>query len=171
MKSLIKQNSQEIIKLIENIDLTFRNKDKNEEGFNNWSNACKIYHENYNILAFPGGLDESFKKLKCSDFSTIEIAIDFLEVNPYFFRSGYIKEEILSILKNIDLNQKQIARLHIIILNIVENFYCREFRYYCKLAQKISSKDFIEMLREKCNSNNTDIARRASWVLKYCKKT
>jgi len=162
--SLIQHNCQKLVEFRKNIHTTFESRDQNEESYKQWSNACSIFHENYNELSFPGGLKEGINNLKKADSDSIEKAIVFLEVNPYFFRSGYIKEEILSILKKINLNNSQKERLQTVVLNIIDNYFCREFHYYCRLAKNISSEVFMKKLEKKCKSDNQDIAKRAKWV-------
>ena len=179
MKSLIEENAKKINELMQNINITVKNRNrfynfffsifygKNTDSYNRWQNACKEFHENYDRLAFIGGLNEGLEKLSRSDPDTIENAIVFLEVNPYFFRSGYIKEKVLPILKRIPLSKEQIIRLQNVILHIIDNFYCREFLYYCRLGKKVSSKDFIEKLEKRSNSNNSDIRKRADLMKTY----
>jgi hypothetical protein len=45
------------------------------------------------------------------DSAEIETAISFLEADPYFFRSGYMKEEMWGRLKKAQLSPKQLSRL------------------------------------------------------------
>ncbi len=99
-----------------------------------WADACKEFHQSYDALAFPGGLDNEISGLKSGDASSIEMAVTFLEVDAMFFRSGYIKEELLTRLKNADLTSSQVQRLSAAILNVVDDRDCREFRRYCQLG-------------------------------------
>lgn len=53
-----------------------------------WIEACRQFHLSYDQLAFPGGLGESMRRLIEKDPVTIESAVQFLEADPMFFRSG-----------------------------------------------------------------------------------
>ena len=131
----IKDNADRLVQMHLNIDATFKNKAKNPEA---WSKACALYHASYDALAFPGGLEASMLLLKQGDLNSADRAIDFLEANPYFHRSGYIKEDILRYLGRINLNHKQIERLQKIILaRLEEKQIGREYKRYSNLAKKM----------------------------------
>ena len=49
------------------------------------------------------------------DPESMEAAICFLELRPYFFRSGYMFESILRRAKRAPLSQEQVARLQHVI--------------------------------------------------------
>lgn len=135
--------------------------------------STPVSHElcdKYDDLSFPGGLKKGLDALDKADPNAIENAICFLEANPYFIRSGYIKEEIITKLKKIKLTKDQSSRLRKVVLNIVDNHYCREFRYYCKLAREIKTKEFLKDIRERMKSKDKDRAKRAKWMYEYLKK-
>src|SRR5437868_5972807 len=46
-------------------------------------------------LAFPGGLGHELRLLENGDLRAIELAVCFLEADPWFFRSGYIKADLI----------------------------------------------------------------------------
>lgn len=160
-KTSIKRNAQIISELNDKINKFYRT------DIGAWKSSCEEFHDKYDSLAFPGGLGKGLQALDRSKPDAVENAIQFLEVNPYFFRSGYIKEKILTKLKNVDLTKRELERLHKVLLNIVDNHYCREFRYYCKLGRKIKTQKFLEGLRARMESTNKDVAKRAQWMLEY----
>jgi len=102
--------------------------------------------------------------LPASELDTSDI-LDFLEADPVFFRSGYMKETLLSALKKRSLERREIERLQTIILNIVQNADRREFRRYCRTAATIPDEHFKEELQALQHSGDSDVRRRASWVL------
>jgi len=163
-KISIKKNAQVISGINDRINKFYQTNIKR------WKSACDEFHEKYDRLAFPGGLEKGLQALDRSKSNAIEAAVQFLEVNPYFFRSGYIKEKILTKLKNADLSKSQLERLYKVLLNIVDKHYCREFRYYCKLARKIKTQKFLKNLRSRMESSNKDVAKRARWMFDYVKK-
>lgn len=120
--------------------------------------------------AFPEGFFENLELLNQRDPAAIDGAIDFLEADPYFFRSGYIKEEILHFLASMHgtFNAEQRARLQRIVLAAIDRPARREYRRYCRLASKIVDIDFIEQLSDRLASPNAHIKRNALWMLAYC---
>lgn len=75
----------------------------------------------------------------------MEDSILFLEVDPWFFRSGYLKERLIRGLKAAPRDERDNLRLRNIIWNVANGPNRREFRKYCSLALKVTTKDF-EML-------------------------
>lgn len=65
----------------------------------------------FDKLAFPGGYTRALKLLASEDGATIEAALQFIEIRPYFFRSQYIRTKLLRMLKRIPLSQRQLERL------------------------------------------------------------
>jgi hypothetical protein len=130
-----------------------------------WRNACAEFHRSYDALSFPGGLDQRLKELKIGEYEAVELAVTFLEVDAMFFRSGYIKEELIQRLKNIELSTEHRERLSRAILNVVDNRDCREFRRYCQLASRVDTHELIPELQARKAGADEDVARRATWVL------
>ncbi|MBK7882689.1 MAG: hypothetical protein IPJ81_01795 [Chitinophagaceae bacterium] len=160
----LKKNIDQLNKLRDDIRKTSRIKHKSKEDQEKLAMTCKIFYDNFYDLAFPGGY-QAICDLKKSEPQAIDNAIAYLKANPYFFRSGYIKEHILTTLKKLDLTALQQLKLQNVIINVIDLYYCREFRYYCRLAKKIPSEFFIEKLQRKSKSGDLNIAKRASWVL------
>jgi hypothetical protein len=80
--------------------------------------------------------------------------IDFVEADPIFFRSGYVKEDLLTLFKRRadDLSKKQVRRLQGIILAAANRWATREFPYYVKLARRLADPEFADQLRTLRNS-------------------
>ncbi|HTF66993.1 MAG TPA: hypothetical protein VK638_30350 [Edaphobacter sp.] len=69
------------------------------------------------MLAFPVGFNEQtfFDQLgKCDPLIT-EWALCFLELRPYFFRSGYVWQKLLRRLKHVPLSEEQERRFSDVI--------------------------------------------------------
>jgi hypothetical protein len=84
------QNAAKLRDLKEAVKSTFRVRHEGASQIEAWSEACRQFHLSYDQLAFPGGLGESMRRLIEKDPVTIESAVQFLEADPMFFRSGYI---------------------------------------------------------------------------------
>lgn len=126
--------------------------------------ALADFKEAYNRLAFPGGLDHGLQRLKEYDPSAIESAIAYLMVDPYFFRSGYIKRDIAKIIKKAPLTQEQIMLLQDCLFNAIQHPPRQEYREYCRLARKVDDEKFRKRIQDfiaqSANQNHIDQAKR-----------
>lgn len=78
--------------------------------WNEWLRACREFHDRYDGLAFPGGYSDAFERIHSGDPDAIEAAICFLEIRPYFFRSGYMFKDLLRKVRHAQLSSSQAAR-------------------------------------------------------------
>lgn len=113
-KARIQQNARVITLLHERIHETFKHRDDNASSRAVWENACAEFHKGYQELAFPGGTTNVRERLRAGDVEAIEYAIDFLEIRPYFFRSGYMYKDFMRVLKNCPLTLSQRIRFEAI---------------------------------------------------------
>jgi len=141
----IKENSAALSKLDIALRAATKNRHKNPEAY---LKALADFKEAYNRLAFPGGLDHGFQRLNEHDPNTIETAIAYLIVDPYFFRSGYIKRDILKILKKAPLTQEQIVLLQDCLFNAIQHPPRQEYREYCRLARKVADEKFRKRIQD-----------------------
>jgi hypothetical protein len=75
------------------------------------SDVCTEFHRRYSQLCVPGGCDDGFiDRLKAGDYFTVEAALCFLEMRPYFFRSGYMWRDLLRKCKRVPMNEEQSSR-------------------------------------------------------------
>ena len=93
------------------------------------------------------------------------VILDFLEADPVFFGSGYMKEELLGTLKKRSFESHEVQRLQAIILNVVRKADRREFRRYCRVATTVDDERFRKELKALNVADDPDTRRRASWVL------
>ena len=115
MRDLIVTNAAKIQELHKRIDSTVRHRYKSPEHTERWQTACKEFHERYDQLAFPGGYATARTRLAEGDSAAIEAALCFVEVRPYFFRSGYMFKEFLPKLKRANLSPQQRDRLNAVV--------------------------------------------------------
>lgn len=102
---------------------------------------------------------------RASDVDTAVI-LDFLEADPIFFRSGYMKQKLLREIKKRKLDRHEAERLQAIILAVVrKNDHRREFLYYCRAAANVDDASFRAQLKSLEQSSETHISQRANWVL------
>ena len=163
----ILENAAKIQKLYDTIELTAKNKKTAPKP---WEKATEAFHTAYDALAFPGGLKHSLILLKKQDPQSIQSAIEFLQADPYFHRSGYIKEKVASALKQISLSSEQIEELQAVMLAAIEIEGRREFLEYCRLARKLSDKQFIQQLEKRIKEpSSAGALQRASQMMQIIK--
>jgi len=96
--------------------------------------------------------------------------LDFLEADPVFFRSGYMKEMLLGALKKRCLDSHDTRRLQAIITNVVRDADRREFRRYCRVATTVDDQFLRQELNALARADDADVRRRAEWVLAALRK-
>jgi hypothetical protein len=112
----IKRNAEKINQLKARMTESLKFRDKNDHKRKEWQRACSDFHEQYDSLAFPGGLNGAYERILNGDSIAMEAAICFLECRPYFFRSGYMYKDILRKTKKAPLAEDQRTRLNKIIV-------------------------------------------------------
>lgn len=129
--------------------------------------APELIERFYNAIeaAYPPGFWEHYDRLKNGDARGVDMAIDFLEADPWFFRSGYIKANLARFLKHVTLSKQQVRRLEKVLLKIVDERNTQEFRNYCRLACVIATPALIEALKERLTDERVPRRLRATWML------
>lgn len=102
----------------------------------------------------------------------VEAAIAFLEADPWFFRSGYEKQNIIRHLKRAQLTAAQRERLARVVLAVIDghaggvpaNRDRVEFRHFGRLACGVWSDFLDEEVAQRMQSADPGIRRRATWV-------
>lgn len=68
------------------------------------------FRTQYDALAFIGGVSTARDRIRAGDAQAIEYTLCFIEVRPYFFRSGYMFKDFLRVLRNVELSPTQQTR-------------------------------------------------------------
>lgn len=160
MQETISANANKLAQLYRRVKEEFAKKPHGEKH----RAACEEFHRDYDLLAFPGGLRAGLKRMKECDSEIVEMSIVFLEVDPMFFGSGYIKEAILRRLKRCLLNEDQRVRLIKIIVRSMDAGGRREFRGYSRLAAVIHSNLLAREVKARLNSSKAEVVRRANAI-------
>jgi hypothetical protein len=123
--------------------------------------------------AWPGADDKDDRfteKIREGDAETIETAIIFLEADPYFFRSGYLKQVILRRLKQAPLTRQQKAKLQALVLDAITQPHRFQFADYARLAAAIASADFLAKVQALSTHQNDGIRQRAKRVFELANR-
>ena len=164
VKNIFEHNAQTLRELKEAIDTSVVDRDLNEEHHQKWALACERFHSSFDGLAFPGGLAKELDLLRAGDEQAIEMAVRFLEADPFFFRSGYIKAELLRAMRRVQLSDNQKERLRSVIVERIRSGGRREFREYCRLARSLVNSEFRQMVKKEMASTDHSVSRRARWI-------
>ena len=109
-------------------------------------------------------------QLRAAEPAAIELAVQFLEADPFFFRSGYLKEDLLERLRWATLDKDQKRRLQQVILErICDSKTRREFRRYCRLAPFITDAEFEREITKLAGPSGAK-PERAQWVLEHLRQ-
>lgn len=161
IKNLISKEASIIKNLHCDVRETFKFRSKDRES---WSNSCSRLH------SYKSKMDVYLKNINEESLlsnSTVEFSIAYLEVNPYYFRSGYIKEVILHKIKRVKLSNQQKSRLLYVLRDAAKNRGVREYKYYCRLAKVIKNLDLIVYLEKLSSKGNLEESNRAEVMLSY----
>jgi len=115
--------------------------------------------------AYPPGFWDDYQCLVRGEAKGVESAIRFLEADPWFHRSGYLKEKLIRHIKPPMLTPNFTARLQNVVLAMVERRNGQEFRAFCRLACKVDAPALREQLTRRLTDGDPDTRRRARWVL------
>lgn len=115
--------------------------------------------------ALPDGFDRAYQQVKAGDPAGADVLIEFLEADPRFFRSGYLKADVAQYLKRVALTEEQRARLRKVVLEVVSSRDGRELRRYCHLATVLDDQAFRDQLHRLIASSDAGARRRAGWIL------
>jgi hypothetical protein len=107
----INENAAELNRLHRLVHETCKRRGQSQEAHQEWVQASATMLAQHPALCVPGGMDDEFyPRLKAGDSRTAEVALCFVELRPYFFRSGYLWKEILQKCKNAPLIGDQAER-------------------------------------------------------------
>jgi len=116
INQLISTNAAEIARLHELVHEAARHRNDSPQARAAWQTACAEFHHRHDALAFPGGYEAALADLALGNQQVIDATLSFLEVRPYFFRSGYMRKVLLRKIKQVDLAPAQRERLKGILL-------------------------------------------------------
>ena len=123
------------------------------EDIERWEKAVRDWKEfsgfGYPEMKFYFFENQTFlAALSAGDADAKESSIRFLEFDPYYYRSGYIKSKLLVRLKNIKLSASEVKRLQKVICNAIVSPQPKcEFKYYARLLKNVGTPEFRQKLQ------------------------
>lgn len=159
----IAANAESLRNLNRRIQETFARRSLSNKERTEWSNACALFHSNYDLLFYPGG-EWRWAAFLARDSSEVETAITFLEVDPFFFRSGYMKQVMWNRLKSAELTRSQSARLEEVAIQYVRRRVRREFWHMARFVRLRASENFWRRIDGLRASNELSVRTKAEWL-------
>ncbi len=132
-------------RLHQKVEETFAERDRSQATWQAWTDACREFNETIVPTDYLW-LDKTQHRIKEGDREVIEDAILFLDVDPWYDRSGYLKERLVDSLRGAPLTDQDKARIRQIVINMASGQNRREFRRYCSLAAKFTSPEFEDLI-------------------------
>jgi hypothetical protein len=111
---IIQKSARRIRELHARVDETHR-KRNSPQGYESWSKAAAEFRNTHDDLAFPGGYEDGLRRIEQRDAEAIEAALVFVELRPWFFRSGFMHKKLLRRLKRVPLDVSQARRLAVVV--------------------------------------------------------
>jgi hypothetical protein len=153
--ALIKEEAVKLEALHGAIHRTLMYRERDAKSRREWEQACDAFHSYVSTL--DPFLERACEDERYADKDLLEFAVCFLEVDPWFFRSGYLKQILLTRLKRSELGLQNKRRLRAVLLDAVDRRGTREFKYYCRLAAAIADRGLVAALEK--TGAGTDDAR------------
>jgi len=144
----------------------FLHRSDSQEAWARWKQVCADWHASRRATDYlwePANRE----RLRAGDPAMVEDAIVFLEIDPWFFRSGYLKERVVSDLKRAPLSPRQRERLRHIIIEVCRGRNRREFRYYCQLAVAVWTSGFEHTIRLEAEAHDLESKGKFSYLRRY----
>jgi hypothetical protein len=135
-----------------------------ERGADQWTAAADAFRQAVAVM-YPDDFWDAIERAKAGDPDAVDRALTFLEADPWCYRSGYAKQTLLRLLRQVQLTPEQTRRARRIVLQAVDVGDRREFRESCRLGRKLADDEMRSALLDRLRSADPGRARRALWVL------
>jgi hypothetical protein len=159
---LIAEEGAKLGELHAQVRRTFLLRDRDSESHREWDRACYAFH------SYKSKMDSYIElagRKRRYERRVLEFVVSFLEADPWFFGSGYLKETFLTRLKRSDLDEAVKERLRRVLLDAVERRGTREFKRYCRLAAVIWDEGLVSALEKVSEGADGAVAGRARFML------
>ncbi len=162
---IIREEAAKIVELHAEIRRTLRLSTPGAVGATAYSAACDAMHS-YRSRIDPY-LERAYTEWAYADEELLEFVVCYLEVDPRYFRSGYIKAVLLTRLKRSDPDEARLARIRNMLVDAVERRDVPEFKYYCRLAAVVASAELAARVQRLLDSAEPAPRRCARRMLSY----
>ena len=132
-----------------------------------WERAVAAFHDGFSHELFSLWDPEVLADIRDADGAWRAVALDVLQEDPWFFRSGYLKARLCRALKQAPhLGAADVARIRRILLAVVQSRHREEFVHFQRLALRVDGPDLRQALVALCgHPAEPEVRRRAQWML------
>ena len=95
-----------------------------------------------------------------------DLAFDYLDADPFYFGSGYLKEMLIQRLKKTPFTRAEAELLRELILSKVARGR-GVFTNLCRLIPRLETPEFVAQLQDFTDAATPEIRRRARFALHY----
>ena len=164
-KAEIQQAARAWVALFERLKRAVPGRMLSEAGLWAWKDASEAWHA-YRpevLAAFwrPAGLSG----LEQGDPELLELALCYLEVDPYYFRSGYLKTRLFRRLRRMTLGETERQRILQAILTALRFHQGDGWKEFCRLASPFADPEFEASVSQFLADDDVRVARRAKTLL------
>jgi len=130
-----------------------------------WYRAADAFNNHqspiYDLIdqCLESGLEHN-NDLRCFAFA-------YIDQDPYFFRSGYILEDLLRRVKKLSLTESEKTSIQRLVLKRIETRALRNFKHICRLIPLANSDGFHTEVSNRAKSTDPQVRRRAEFALGY----
>lgn len=118
--------------------------------------------------ANPSDFAQLYQGMDKEDPNAIQMAISWLETDPFTRNSGYMKEKIMRRLCRMPMSQDQEERIRKLLLRLITRGPRQDFKYSCRLARRVDNEEFRSMLRQFLSRPEPQVASGAKRMLAAC---
>jgi hypothetical protein len=152
--------------LREKLRNSFACRNQSPQKYRDWKSEADLYLK-YNMLSRPM-LDFCYTASERDpDSVQREFMFDYIEIDPYCYRSGYLMERIVRKLKKLELTQAEKSSVRELLLKRIRSRALRNFRDICRLVPKIKDQNFEDAITVLSRSSDQAIRHRAEFALSY----
>lgn len=137
---------------------------KSDANYQRFQEEARVAREELHTPEFEAALEG----LRDGDTGGAEYAIAYLEADPWYFRSGYLKGRIARWLRQVELSESHCERLRTVLLGALQKGSRYEQVDYRKLARRLDTPAFRVELGKLARSKDEGIAHRAMLTLRFC---
>lgn len=107
--------------------------------------------------------------LAAGESDAIDAALDFLQDDPHYFRSGYAKQRVLRRIAHQALTDEQRRRARAVVVQYVDGGAHGTMRQLQRVARRVADNPLRRELRARLHSDDEHVAWRALVVLSAIK--
>jgi hypothetical protein len=128
----------------------------------------RLHHEEgYYDRRIDSWVEETARGIAEGETDAIEAALEFLDRDPYFFRSGYARERIARRLAHAELTPAHKRRARAVVISTVDGQRHCPLPGVGKLAGAVADNSLRRELRSRLHHRDVGVARRALRIVVY----